>query len=183
MCPGADGAGAQSSVRIVDLGPEYTAGLAACQIACWREAYRGLVPDHVLDAFDVEQRTQQYDRILAAGTGHTVVAVETVAVDASDAVVGFTSSGPLLDGELPGARCEKALYALYVRRSRYGTGLADRLITTILGDAAALLWVFEDNPRARAFYTRHGFVADVTRQIEPFCLIPEIRMQRPAVGN
>jgi 2-(1,2-epoxy-1,2-dihydrophenyl)acetyl-CoA isomerase len=67
-----------------------------------------------------------------------------------------------------------------VRRSRYGTGLADRLITTVLGDTAALLWVFEDNPRARAFYTRHGFVADGSRQIEPFCLIPEIRMQRPA---
>ena len=176
MCPGADGAGAQSSVRLLDLTSEYTAALASCQIACWREAYRGLVPDHVLDAFDVGQRTQAYDRILAAGTGHTVIAVD------AGVVVGFASSGPVLADELPGARCDRALYALYVRRSRYGTGLADRLITTALGDAAALLWVFEENPRARAFYTRHGFVADGSRQIEPFCLIPEIRMQRRSAG-
>jgi hypothetical protein len=54
-----------------------------------------------------------------------------------------------------------------------------RLLDAVIGDRAAFLWVFRDNPRARAFYRRNGFVADGAEQVEDFFGGPvEIRMVR-----
>ena len=40
---------------------------------------------------------------------------------------------------------------------------------------SAALWVADPNPRAQAFYCKHGFVADGTAQVEG---VREIRMVR-----
>ena len=41
---------------------------------------------------------------------------------------------------------------------------------------SAALWVADPNPRAHAFYRKHGFVADGTAQVEDG--VREIRMVR-----
>ncbi len=51
---------------------------------------------------------------------------------------------------------------LYVLDEAKGTGLASALLNYAIGDCPAHLWVIETNDRARAFYARHGFVADGT---------------------
>lgn len=38
------------------------------------------------------------------------------------------------------------------------------MVLQLLGDEPALLWVFEDNPRARRFYEKLGFTSDGTRK-------------------
>lgn len=145
------------------LRPEDVPGLADCHIACWRESYRGLVPDHVLDAFDVKRRALQWERIRQAGESLVVVAVE------GTEVVGFASSR---DDELNG---------MYLRAAFHGSGVADRLLTAAIGTRPASLWVFEANPRAQAFYRRHGFALDGARAIEPISGVPEVRMRRDRV--
>jgi ribosomal protein S18 acetylase RimI-like enzyme len=56
------------------------------------------------------------------------------------------------------------LWRLYVDRPWHGRGVADRLMAAALDEArdlgAASIWlgVWEHNPRAIAFYARHGFV-------------------------
>lgn len=56
------------------------------------------------------------------------------------------------------------LLRFYVAGSMHGRGLAQELMATVLADAVALggdqVWlsVWEENPRALAFYTRQGFV-------------------------
>src|SRR5207302_1424661 len=113
--------------------------LSECHIACWREAYRGIVPDHVLDAFDVERRTQAWERIRATGVGTIRIAL------VGDEVVGFAGSGPGADPDPP---TPLELNALYIRSSFYGTGVADDLIEAVIGPSAPCsLWVFEANPR------------------------------------
>ncbi len=144
--------------QIVELTRELCHSLAVCHIACWREAYGGLVPDHVLDAFDVDRRSAQCERDLANGLSRTYVAVE------GTTVVGFASAGAT------------ELYALYLRKSHYGSGLADELLTMAIGTAQCTLWVFESNARARAFYRRHGFALDEGRRVEPFSGVVEVRM-------
>lgn len=86
------------------------------------------------------------------------------------AVVGMACAGPrrpfgdaamvlagtgLSEGDLP----ERELFAIYLDERVYGTGLADRLLHEVLGDAPAVLWVLDGNARAEAFYRRHGFEA------------------------
>jgi 2-(1,2-epoxy-1,2-dihydrophenyl)acetyl-CoA isomerase len=38
--------------------------------------------------------------------------------------------------------------------------------------------VFEQNPRARAFYARHGFVPDGARATDDWTGLPEVRLVR-----
>ncbi|WP_084497736.1 GNAT family N-acetyltransferase [Nocardia amamiensis] len=156
--------------RIFPLAAAHTHSLAECHIACWREAYRDLVPAHVLDAFDVDRRAAQWERDRVRHPGRTYVAI----VD--DAVIGFASAGPSRDAH---AVAPLELHALYVRTPWHGSGVADDLIRAALDPAAACsLWVFEQNPRAQAFYRRHGFVLDGTRKVEAFTSAIEVRMVR-----
>ena len=43
------------------------------------------------------------------------------------------------------------------------------------------LWVADPNPRAQAFYRKHGFVADGTAQVEDG--VREVRMVRGALQH
>ncbi|QIS05287.1 GNAT family N-acetyltransferase [Nocardia brasiliensis] len=165
----------ESRWRIQPLAAEHTYRLAECHIACWREAYADLVPAHVLAAFDVRRRAAQWERDRLRYPGRTHVAV------LGGAVIGFASTGESTDDN-PVTPLE--LTALYVRSAWYGTGLADELVHTVLDPRTPYsLWVFEDNPRARAFYRRHGFRPDGARKIEPFTAVLELRMVRRAREN
>lgn len=155
---------------IAPLAAEHTRGLAECHIECWREAYRGLVPDHILAAFDVDHRADQWERRRLRYPSATHLGL----VD--DKVIGFASAGPARDPD-PATAVE--LHAIYVRTAWHGTGIADELIRTAIDpEIPCHLWVFEENPRAHAFYRRHGFVLDGARRIEAFAPITEVRMVR-----
>lgn len=158
----------QPAWHIAPLAAEYVRGLAECHIVCWREAYRGLVPDHVLDAFEVERRAEQWERSRVRHQGRTYVAL------VADEVIGFASAGPSRD-ESPVTPNE--LDALYVRAAWYGTGVAHDLVrATVAPDIPCSLWVFEQNPRAKAFYRKHGFELDGASRIEAFTPVVEVRM-------
>jgi GNAT superfamily N-acetyltransferase len=118
---------------------------------------------------DFEARTERWRAQLADGPPRWL------AVDDDGELVGFASAGPGRDDDID---LDLELYAIYVRASQYGTGLGHRLIEVAIDAAAAYLWVFEANARARAFYERHGFTADGARKPEPSFLEPEIRMVR-----
>jgi len=146
--------------RITPLDAEHVRDLAQCHITCWREAYRDVVPAHVLAAFDLDRRADAWERSRATGDGTIHVAL----ID--DAVVGFVGAGPARDDD---AQTPLELNALYVRRVHYGAGVADALIDVAIGPSTPCsLWVFEENPRAQAFYRRHGFTLDGARKPEPW---------------
>jgi hypothetical protein len=54
--------------------------------------------------------------------------------------------------------------------------LGERCWALIDPAESAALWVADPNPRAQAFYRKHGFVADGTAQVEDG--VREIRMVR-----
>ena len=85
----------------------------------------------------------------------------------------------LTDADAPAAQ---ELYALYVDPELHGSGVASALLNSVIGSNAASLWVLGDNPRAQAFYSREGFVADGASKMLDGELshIPEIRMVRLA---
>jgi GNAT superfamily N-acetyltransferase len=80
--------------------------------------------------------------------------------------VGFASMGPARDGASAGE-----VYAIYAVPEVWGTGAGHALMESALqrlredGYREAVLWVLDDNPRARAFYEREGWtVTEATRE-------------------
>lgn len=102
-----------------------------------------------------------------------------IAFDGNDDIVGLADAGPGRDEDRPETL---ELYSIYTLRSTHGTGLGPALLQAAIGDAAAYLWVLEDNPRAQAFYRKSGFRPDGARKLLPpdWHELPEIRMVRPA---
>ncbi|MDQ0754550.1 GNAT family N-acetyltransferase [Arthrobacter sp. B3I4] len=100
-----------------------------------------------------------------------------IALDASGEIVGFADAGPGRDDDRPR---DLELYSLYTLARAYGSGLGSAMLNTALGNSAAYLWVLEDNPRARAFYAKHGFRPDGERKLLPaeWSDLPEIRLVR-----
>jgi L-amino acid N-acyltransferase YncA len=133
-------------------------GIAEVHVQAWREAYAHLVPTENLDRLSVDQRELRWSEILQ-GTA----ASHWVAVD-DERVIGFAGSGP---SQEPDAAREVQLWTLYVLASHYGSGAGQLLLDAALGDATAVLWVADDNPRARAFYARNGFVPDGVTKTGP----------------
>ncbi|HEX4442933.1 MAG TPA: GNAT family N-acetyltransferase [Galbitalea sp.] len=126
--------------------------IAQVHVRAWQEAYGHLVPEESLARQSVDQRAMRWAEIISEQTENVWVAVDEALV-----VVGWasTSSGR---GESPPRPLE--LDGLYILASQYGSGAGQLLFDAAIADAAAYLWVADDNPRARAFYTRNGFLPD-----------------------
>jgi GNAT superfamily N-acetyltransferase len=83
-------------------------------------------------------------------------------------VIGAAAAGPSRD---PGAEADDAeVYALYVDPMHWGEGAGATLDAAARGHLAdrgfgdAILWVLEQNERARRFYEREGWSADGGRR-------------------
>jgi GNAT superfamily N-acetyltransferase len=105
-----------------------------------------------------------------------------IAFDANEELVGFADAGPGRDEDGPEAL---ELYSLYSLRRTHGSGLAAALLNAAIGESPAYLWVLEDNPRAAAFYRKHGFRPDGKRGLLPpeWEELPEFRMVRSAAAS
>jgi len=133
------------------------AAIAAVHMRTWQVAYRGLVPDEILDRFELDEWTTRRRQMLEDESVFVFVA------ETDGDVAGFVAVGPCRDRDLEG---EGELYGIYVRPEQWRHGLGRELISAgedalrELGFAEAGLWVLEDNPRARRFYEANGWLLD-----------------------
>jgi len=142
--------------------------IAEFQTTCWREAYRGLVPQAYLDRVSVEDREDRWRDRLVSGARRIALA------EVAGAVVGVVSWGPSNPPDLPALE----LMSLYVAAAQRGSGVAAALLEMAVGAAPAHLWVFEDNARAQAFYVKNGFRFDGHRKVDPDTEVWERRFVR-----
>ncbi|MFB9775449.1 GNAT family N-acetyltransferase [Brevibacterium otitidis] len=151
-------------------------GIAAVHNTGWREAYGTQLPARFYDDTALARRIEMWTRVLSTPDAcfRTRVAV-TADAAAQPEVLGFAIAGPSRDADYVGTE----LSAIYVRAAHYGTGVGQALLDAALGGQPAMLWVAEDNRRARAFYTRNGFSPDGQRKVdEQLGGLAEIRMTR-----
>jgi GNAT superfamily N-acetyltransferase len=154
-------------VEIRPARPDDAGAIAQVHVAVWQSAYRGLLPDDLLDQLSVEHRQAMWTDILTAyGATHPVLVAEDFGVG----VCGFGNIGPLRGEAVPGYSGEfKTLYLLprYQRRG-IGRGLFCRLASLLLerGHHSALAWVLAANP-ACGFYEAMGGVLCAQRVEAP----------------
>lgn len=150
--------------------PEDAAAGASCHIETWHEAYRGRIAEqHLPTADDLPAWTDRWRQHLTHGLPRWLAVRD-------EAVVGFANSGPSRDEDAEPDDLE--LYACYVRAAEYGSGLGATLLDRALGQAPATLWVLRDNPRAKAFYAKHGFEPDGAEKLDERIDAWEDRLRR-----
>jgi ribosomal protein S18 acetylase RimI-like enzyme len=156
--------------------------IAQLHVRAWQAAYRGLVPDALLDGLSVRARETRW-RELLAGAPRTLVAI------VAGEVAGFCSTvAPARDEDLPPRTAEIA--AIYVDPDRWRSGAGQALLDAALdglrdeGHEAVVLWVLAGNERALRFYEACGLLADGATKLEPLGSVeqveglPQVRLRR-----
>jgi ribosomal protein S18 acetylase RimI-like enzyme len=149
--------------RVRPASPADAPEIARVYVEGWRWAYTGLLPQRYLDALSPERQVPHWAALIGAKTS----AITWVAHD-EHGCCGMASAGP--------ARSRLAgvgeVYTLYVSERVAGLGAGRLLLAYAVAQlkatlhASAVLWVLEDNQRARRFYERHGWLQDGARQVE-----------------
>jgi GNAT superfamily N-acetyltransferase len=139
------------------------------QVETWRAAYRGLLPDEIVDSFDVEERRRLWREGLSRPRRP---GSETLIVEVGGAVVGFTSVGVWREGDKP-AEGVGELFTIYVDPAHWSTGVGRALIARAeesmrrSGFVEGRLWVLDGNERAERFYRAAGWERD-GRKVDEF---------------
>jgi ribosomal protein S18 acetylase RimI-like enzyme len=145
--------------------------IAQVHAETWREAYEHVFGAERLASVTIDARLAQWERILAAGQSDVFVA-------AAGGMVGFVSTGDSRDAD-----AEAELFAIYVLPEAWGTGAGSALMRAgveamrLRASGDAVLWVLDDNPRARRFYEREGWALDGERKEDEYLglRVPEVR--------
>ena len=128
--------------------------MARLHIACWREAYAGIVPAETLAAADLAQRSAVWRETIRDPDRFALAGFE------NQMPVAFILVRPNDDPAIIGADGQVA--ALYVLASHYRLKLGSRLLAAAArwwltrGGTALGLGVLAANARAMAFYERMG---------------------------
>jgi len=134
--------------------PDDARAIAEVHVRTWQEAYRHAFPAEVLETLDVDERELLWTDLLGRPEPAWVA-------EDGGRVVGFANAGP--------SRTEEdvaELYAIYVLPEAWGGGAGRQLMAAVISwflteeYTTAMLWVLEDNPRARRFYEREGWRHD-----------------------
>jgi GNAT superfamily N-acetyltransferase len=135
--------------------------VATVHVASWREGYAHVFPRDRLAALSLDEREMLARNVLARPERGTLLVAEV-----DGAVVGFASAGAAFD---PGIEAGE-VYAIYVAPEHWGHGVGRALMERALqllaerGFEQAVLWVLDDNPRARRFYEAGGWRLDGARR-------------------
>lgn len=137
--------------------PEDARRIAEIQVAAWRSAYRGILPDEFLDQLNVEER----ENVWRGACGRAESALWVRMMDAE--VAGFCHVTPSRDEDGQGVVEVTSIYLDPEQRRR---GLGRELMGVALtfaverGYGGISLWVLVENLAARQFYEAIGFRPD-----------------------
>jgi ribosomal protein S18 acetylase RimI-like enzyme len=129
--------------------------IAEVHVACWREAYGGLLRKAMIERQGVDDRETQWRRTLERDPPLSDVFV----AEHHGTIVGFVASGPRRGDAL---KQDAEIYALYLLRAHQRRGLGRGLCKAAVlrlrerGLRSAAAWVLRENEPARRFYEAIG---------------------------
>ena len=160
--------------RVRPATPEDAKDIARIHARSWRTAYRGLLPQGYLDAMSPFVLTVRWQKRLRWDSRRPDRGEpDIVVVEHEGQVAGFAELGPCVDdSDLIGFAGEVNM--LYVEPDLCGRGLGRHLLEHGLRTLAereffwVVIWVLEDNHRARRFYERMGLRWDTAIREDRF---------------
>ncbi|WP_394553900.1 GNAT family N-acetyltransferase [Agromyces sp. MMS24-JH15] len=140
----------------------------------------GLVRRDVVEAWTMRDRVMAWTTHLAIAEGvfpppegFRRMSIHVAEVDGR--VVGWANTSDGRDADAPRAI---ELEGLYTLAEVHGTGVGPALLDAAIGDRPAYLWALEVNPRAHAFYRKHGFELDGATKWDDRWQVAEVRFVR-----
>lgn len=166
------------NLEIVKATASDSAAIAQILVSSWQAAYRGIMPDEMLDNLSIQQREEVWRNHLNSGgeayflrlSGEAVGVVEVCKF--RDSIEGFSEWG-----EIP---------VIYLLPERYGYGLGSELMQFALailaqrGQENVGIWVLQKNTRAIHFYKAHGFSQSEHTKVHKPTELVEILLVRPS---
>lgn len=154
--------------------PDDADAMADVHVESWRQTYRGLMRDEVLDDPGLlPARGRFWNAVL---TEERYEPFRAAVAESDGAVVGIALAGPPTEPEI---EWDTQLYVLYLLDAFQGNGAGRGLMEAVLpASASAGLWVADPNPRAQVFYAKRGFIPDGGAKLDDG--VSEIRMVRAA---
>ena len=147
-------------MRVRPARPEDAAAIADVHVRTWQAAYEHVFGTQRLAGIE-ERRRAQWEEWLA----NPQPAWRAFVAEEAGRVLGFVRVGDSRDESGKGE-----LFAIYVLPEAWGSGAGSALMASALealrGYSSAMLWVLEENPRARRFYEREGWILDGGRRDE-----------------
>lgn len=138
------------------------AGIAAVQVAAWRQQYAELLPVEVIESFDADQFAEVWHQALtrpADARNRVLVALErnTVRGFAVTTPSGDPDSDPIADGELS----ELVVHPEHTRAG-HGSRLLHATVDTLRADrfVRATTWLPTTDDVLRTFLTEAGWAPD-----------------------
>jgi ribosomal protein S18 acetylase RimI-like enzyme len=132
--------------------------VATIHVASWQDAFRGVVPDAILDGLSVERSLEGWRSTFTSFPQNITVANTPAGIQA------FCCAGPIT-GSDKDAPYPFRIFALHVRTDQRQRGFGAALLRDALHRAfdrerlgSAILWTLEALHRSRRFYEREGGV-------------------------
>jgi GrpB-like predicted nucleotidyltransferase (UPF0157 family) len=148
-------------MKVRKAGSDDVPGIAAIHVRSWQAAYRGILPDTLLDDLLVSERERSWASLLSDGDRW----LTNVAEAADGALVGFCSVATPSRDEEAGERTAE-IGALYVDPNHWRERAGSAMLSTTLKELSegswrdVILWVLPENRPALAFYERFGFAVE-----------------------
>ena len=136
---------------------------AVCHVSSWRSAYKGIVPDEVLDNLSEEEIADKFKKEIEQ-KGYTFYCAEY-----EGKIIGHFNIRRSHDEDKPNAG---EVHGIYLIEEFWGKGYGKKMMSCAIdslkqmGYNEIILWVLEENNRARRFYEKCGFVFDGTKKEE-----------------
>lgn len=132
-------------------------GIAEVHVLSWKETYKGLIPDEVLDALTITDRTKRWKEILTT----TEEKWKGFVAEKNNKVIGWTTFGRAREENVDKDTGE--LWAIYVHPNHLKKGAGSLLMEKVLSELKnmgynkAYLWVLTTNQNAIDWYEKKGW--------------------------
>lgn len=154
--PDVDGGSGVTDVRRATR--EDVEAIAGIHVRSWQAAYRGILPDELLDSLSVSEQATSWRVLVGSGEEHR----RTLVAESGGELAGFCSVATRSrDADADDETAE--IGALYVDPDNWRRGVGTALLTSALEELSqaglhdVVLWVLPENRAALAFYAGFGF--------------------------
>jgi ribosomal protein S18 acetylase RimI-like enzyme len=157
-------------------------GISKVHVDSRKAAYRGIMPDSLLDSLEYDRRTKYFSQAIENGSDEIFVS------ELDGQIVGFMTIGPCRDQDVD-KKITGEIWGIYLLPEHWRKSIGSLLCrhaTQILfsrGYSEVTLWVLSQNVESRHFYEKMGFNLDGGIKTHNFGTPLEIVRYRRKLGH